>query len=79
MIASTPEHAAVGVHDPRHAKQQFLHDAAEHVRDTGHRAFVRNALGGYYESRDAQKSRYRDWEQARDAARRTAASIRRRL
>jgi L-lactate dehydrogenase complex protein LldF len=52
----------------RGAKKRFLHDAAEHVRDTGHRAFVRKALGGYYTSRDAQKSRYRDWEQARDAA-----------
>ena len=50
------------------AKKQFLHDAAEHVRDTGHRAFVRKALGGYYTSRDTQKARYRDWEQARDAA-----------
>jgi L-lactate dehydrogenase complex protein LldF len=52
----------------RGAKKRFLHDAAEHVRDTGHRAFVRKALGGYYTSRDTQKSRYRDWEQARDAA-----------
>jgi L-lactate dehydrogenase complex protein LldF len=50
------------------AKQQFLNDAAVHVRDIGHRAFVRRALGGYYESRDLQKARYRDWEQARDAA-----------
>ncbi len=50
------------------AKKQFLHDAAEHVRDTGHRAFVRKALGGYYTSRDTQKARYRDWEHARDAA-----------
>jgi len=50
------------------AKQQFLKDAAVHVRDTGHRAFVRKALGGYYTNRDLQKSRYRDWEQARDAA-----------
>ena len=49
-------------------KKQFLHDAAEHVRDTGHRAFVQKALGGYYASRDTQKARYRDWEQARDAA-----------
>ncbi len=53
---------------PRVAKKRFLHDAAEHVRDTGHRAFIRKALGGYYTSRDTQKSRYRDWEQARDAA-----------
>jgi L-lactate dehydrogenase complex protein LldF len=52
----------------RGAKKRFLHDAAEHVRDTGHRAFVRKALGGYYTSRDTQQSRYRDWEQARDAA-----------
>ena len=50
------------------AKRQFLHDAAEHVRDVGHREFVRRALGGYYTSRDTQKARYRDWEQARDAA-----------
>jgi L-lactate dehydrogenase complex protein LldF len=53
---------------PRLAKKKFLHDAAEHVRDTGHRAFVRKALGGYYTTRDAQKARYRDYEQARDAA-----------
>ena len=33
--------------DPHFAKRKFLHDAAEHVRDTGHRAFVRKALGGY--------------------------------
>jgi len=50
------------------AKKKFLHDAAEHVRDTRHRDFVRKALGGYYSSRDTQKARYRDWEQARDAA-----------
>jgi L-lactate dehydrogenase complex protein LldF len=54
--------------NPHLAKKKFLHDAAEHVRDTGHRAFVRKALGGYYTSRDTQKARYRDWEQARDAA-----------
>jgi L-lactate dehydrogenase complex protein LldF len=54
--------------DPHLAKQKFLHDAAEHVRDAGHRAFVRKALGGYYTNRDTQKARYRDWEQARDAA-----------
>jgi len=53
---------------PRLAKKKFLLDAAEHVRDTGHRAFVRKALGGYYASRDTQKARFRDWEQARDAA-----------
>jgi L-lactate dehydrogenase complex protein LldF len=50
------------------AKKRFLHDAAEHVRDTGHRAFVRKALSGYYASRDVQKARFRDWEHARDAA-----------
>ena len=33
---------------PRHAKKKFLHDATEHVRDTGHRSFVSKALGGYY-------------------------------
>ncbi len=50
------------------ARQQFLHDAAEHVRDVGHRDFVRRALGGYYTNRDPQKARFRDWEHARDAA-----------
>jgi L-lactate dehydrogenase complex protein LldF len=53
---------------PRQAKKKFLADAVAHVHDTGHRAFVRRALGGYYTSRDAQKARYRDWEHARDAA-----------
>jgi L-lactate dehydrogenase complex protein LldF len=63
--AQPPVHEAA---EPRLAKKKFLHDAAEHVRDSGHRAFVRKALGGYYTTRDAQKARYRDWEQARDAA-----------
>ncbi|MEI8071493.1 MAG: lactate utilization protein B [Planctomycetota bacterium] len=53
---------------PYLAKKKFLHDAAEHVRDTGHREFVQKALGGYYKSRDVQKSRFHDWESARDAA-----------
>jgi L-lactate dehydrogenase complex protein LldF len=61
----TPGHTTA---DPAAAKEKFLHDAAEHVRDTGHREFVRKALGGYYTSRDTQKARYRDWEHARDAA-----------
>ena len=50
------------------AKKRFLSDAAAHVRDLGHRLFVRKALGGYYVNRDAYKARYRDWEHARDAA-----------
>ena len=65
MIAPTPGHPALASQaetDPRLAKKQFLRDAAESVRDTGHRAFVRKALGGYYINRDAQKSRYGDWE-----------------
>jgi L-lactate dehydrogenase complex protein LldF len=66
--ASSPAHAGHHHVPAGPAKQQFLHDAAEHVRDTAHRAFVRKALGGYYATRDAQKARYRDWEQARDAA-----------
>jgi L-lactate dehydrogenase complex protein LldF len=65
---SIPTPATGSPASDRAAKKQFLHDAAEHVRDTGHRAFVRKALGGYYTNRDAQKARYRDWEQARDAA-----------
>ncbi|MCS5616373.1 MAG: lactate utilization protein, partial [Pirellulales bacterium] len=66
---SSPATTAAAEHPrPGVAKKQFLHDAAEHVRDTGHRDFVRRALGGYYLSRDTQKARFRDWEQARDAA-----------
>ena len=53
---------------PAFAKKKFLRDASAHVRDTGHRSFVRRALGGYYVNRDNQKSRYRSWEHARDAA-----------
>ena len=71
MTPGSPIADAHPVHeaeDPHLAKKKFLHDAAEHVRDTGHRAFVRKALGGYYTNRDTQKARYRDWEQARDAA-----------
>ena len=71
MTPPPPGTAAPGdaaADQPRLAKKKFLHDAAEHVRDTGHRAFVRKALGGYYTTRDAQKARYRDYEQARDAA-----------
>jgi L-lactate dehydrogenase complex protein LldF len=64
--AAPPEETFAG--PPRLAKKRFLHDAATHVRDTGHRAFVRQALAGYYASRDLQKARYRDWEHARDAA-----------
>jgi L-lactate dehydrogenase complex protein LldF len=62
------DHTVAEATDPRLAKKKFLHDAAEHVRDEGHRAFVRKALGGYYVTRDSQKARYRDWEHARDAA-----------
>ena len=71
MTPGSPAAALHPVHeaeDPHLAKQKFLDDAAEHVRDTGHRAFIRKALGGYYTSRDTQQARYRDWEQARDAA-----------
>ena len=61
MIASDAQ-------SPQLAKKKFLRDATVHVQDTGHRTFVQKALGGYFVSRDAQKARYRDWEQARDAA-----------
>ncbi|MFM9010029.1 MAG: lactate utilization protein B [Planctomycetota bacterium] len=66
--ADTDPKTVFEAEEPHLAKRKFLHDAAEHVRDTAHRAFVRKALGGYYTSRDTQQARYRDWEQARDAA-----------
>ncbi|MFM8578964.1 MAG: LUD domain-containing protein [Planctomycetaceae bacterium] len=64
MIVQTPSD------EPSHgtAKKRFLADAADHARDASHRAFVRKALSGYYVTRDAQKARYRSWDQARDAA-----------
>lgn len=70
-LTSPPEStspAAAAAASPHTAKKRFLSDAAAHVRDLGHRLFVRKALGGYYVNRDAQKARFRDWEHARDAA-----------
>ena len=49
-------------------RTQFLSDAQVATDDVAQRGFLRQALGGYYASRDVQKARYRDWEQARDAA-----------
>ena len=68
--ASDPTCDRIATADPSAstAKKRFLRDAAAHVRDFGHRLFVRKALGGYYVNRDAYKARYRDWEHARDAA-----------
>jgi L-lactate dehydrogenase complex protein LldF len=68
--ASAPTRDRIDTADPpaSDAKKRFLSDAAAHVRDLGHRLFVRKALGGYYVNRDAYKARYRDWEHARDAA-----------
>jgi len=68
IVNHSPTSAAAESQPPRLAKKRFLHDAAEYVRDTGHRAFVRKALNGYYASRDLQKARFRNWEHARDAA-----------
>ena len=62
MIAPTPDPAAPAhtpAADSRSAKKQFLADAAEHVRDTGHRAFVRKALGGPGEADRAQRAEKR--------------------
>jgi L-lactate dehydrogenase complex protein LldF len=68
--ARDPAHERIDTADPSasNAKKRFLSDAAAHVRDLGHRLFVRKALSGYYVNRDAYKARYRDWEHARDAA-----------
>ncbi len=66
--APTCDRIETAVSPASDAKKRFLSDAAAHVRDLGHRLFVRKALGGYYVNRDAYKARYRDWEHARDAA-----------
>lgn len=49
-------------------RDEFLAGATAAAGDGDRRGFLRRALAGYYESRDSQKARYRDWELARDAA-----------
>ena len=50
------------------AVSQFKTDALRLTRDLTHRAFINTALKKYYVARDARKSRYQDWQSARQAA-----------
>ncbi|MBU6276610.1 MAG: lactate utilization protein [Planctomycetes bacterium] len=73
MIAphSSPgSHPAPADDDGGHgvAKRRFLRDAAVSAGDEPRRGFIRRALAGYERTRDAQQARFRDYEQARDAA-----------
>ena len=53
------------------AAEQFKHDAERLTHDLRHRSLIQTALKKYEVARDAKKSRYRDWQ----AARQTAAEI----
>src|SRR5438477_8752689 len=51
--------------------RQFKHDATRITRDLRHRELIQTALKKYEIARDAKKSKYQDWQ----AARQTAAEI----
>lgn len=53
------------------AAEQFKHDAERLTHDLRHRSLIQTALKKYEVARDAKKSRYKDWQ----AARQTAAEI----
>ena len=48
--------------------QQFKQDAERLTHDLRHRALIQTALKKYEIARDARKSRYRDWQAARQSA-----------
>ena len=48
--------------------QQFKHDAERLTHDLRHRSLIQTALKKYEAARDAKKSRYRDWQSARQTA-----------
>jgi L-lactate dehydrogenase complex protein LldF len=49
-------------------KKEFSRMADRISRDLRHRGLIQRALGGYYVKRDEFKSRYPDWQAARQAA-----------
>jgi L-lactate dehydrogenase complex protein LldF len=48
--------------------EQFKHDAERLTHDLRHRSLIQTALRKYEAARDAKKSRYRDWQSARQTA-----------
>ena len=50
------------------ASQQFKHDAERLTHDLRHRLLIQTALKKYEVARDAKKSRYQDWQSARQTA-----------
>ena len=48
--------------------QQFKQDAERLTHDLRHRSLIQTALKKYEAARDAKKSRYRDWQSARQTA-----------
>ena len=50
------------------AVEQFRHDAERLTHDLRHRSLIQTALKKYELARDARKSRYKDWQSARQTA-----------
>ena len=50
------------------ASQQFKHDAERLTHDLRHRSLIQTALKKYEVARDSKKSRYQDWQSARQTA-----------
>ena len=50
------------------ASQQFKHDAERLTHDLRHRLLIHTALKKYEVARDSKKSRYQDWQSARQTA-----------
>ena len=46
----------------------FKHDATRITRDLRHRALIQKALKNYEVGRDAKKSKFQNWEEARQTA-----------
>ena len=52
--------------------RQFKYDAERLTHDLRHRSLIQTALKKYEIARDARKSRYRDWQAARQTRRRSS-------
>ena len=50
------------------ASQQFKNDAERLTHDLRHRSLIQTALKKYEVARDSKKSRYQDWQSARQTA-----------
>ncbi len=48
--------------------KKFKQQSRQLSKDLRHRGLIQKALGGYYVKRDSNKDKFRDWQQARQAA-----------